>query len=189
MKITVPDQDLTAVPGIIRVSTNSAGMPKTPTASSGHQDHVTEIVERGLENALMSPSHSPAIAGLEVSRRLKGMAQSGRLPGFLGAGDVPQSHNDLMAAALHAAPWFLNPRSGREPEPCFPTRRPLIRAAFTKTPAFSGRTRGFELVALLGHHQFAGSGSNEEISKRVPTERRLLLGPDTLPQERRGPAD
>ena len=62
MKIRSPTITPTAVPGIIRVSTNSRGHAEDPDQQAGHQDHVADVVEHQAEEGVQVASVQPVVA-------------------------------------------------------------------------------------------------------------------------------
>ena len=68
VKIRSPTSTPTAVPGIIRVSTKSRGIPK-PDQQAGHQDHVADVVEHQPEEGVdVAPAPSRSGDRARLSR-------------------------------------------------------------------------------------------------------------------------
>ena len=62
VKIRSPTMTPTAVPGIIRVSTNSAGIPNAGDQQARHQDHVADVVEHQPEEGVDVAPARPGVA-------------------------------------------------------------------------------------------------------------------------------
>ena len=84
VKIRSPTSTPTAVPGIIRVSTNVAREPEAADQQAGHQDHVADVVEHQAEERVDVPAREQAGGALGGVRgvRLGRHAAQGRTPGW-----------------------------------------------------------------------------------------------------------